>query len=136
MVPGSLFGLRLHPKEAFGSARARVNVTINGHTYRSTVAVYGGRFYLPVRKSNRDAAGVAVGDVVSVVVALDTAPRVVDVPGPLARALAKNARARTAWDKLSFSHQREYAEHIAGAKRPETAAARVEKAVARMLGNG
>jgi hypothetical protein len=131
---GSLFiELPFDPKEAFGMTRAKVKVTVNGHTYRSTVAVYGGRFYLPVRKSNRDAAGVSVGEVVSVQVALDTEPRTVDVPRPLAHALAKNRRAKAAWNKLSYSHQREYADHITGAKRPETVAARVRKAVERIL---
>ena len=55
---GSLFfEVPFDPKVVFGATRARVKVTLNAHVYRSTVAVYGGRFYIPVRKSNRDAAG-------------------------------------------------------------------------------
>jgi hypothetical protein len=127
---GSLFfELPFDPREAFGAARAKVKVTVNGHSYRSTVAVYDGRSYIPVRKSNRDAARVAVGDVVNVLLELDTEPRVVDVPAPLAKALGKNKRAKAAWEKLSYSHQKEHADWIAGAKRAETVEARVKKAI-------
>ena len=135
--PGALFfELPFDPREAFGAARARVKVTLNGHTYRSTVAVYDGRSYIPVRKSNRDAAGVAVGDVVSVILELDTEPRVVEVPAALAKALEKNRRARAAWEKLSYSHQKEHADWIAGAKRAETVEARVKKAIAMIVAKG
>jgi hypothetical protein len=134
---GSLFfELPFDPKVAFGATRAKVKVTLNEHTYRSTVSVYGGRFYIPVSKPNRDAAGVAVGDVVNVVLELDTAPRVVEVPAALAKALAKNRGAKAAWEKLSYSHQKEHADAIAGAKRPETVEARVKKAVERLVGKG
>jgi hypothetical protein len=132
---GSLFfEVPFDPKVAFGATRARVKVTLNGHVYRSTVAVYGGRFYIPVRKSNRDAAGVAVGEVVSVSLELDTEPRVVEVPAPLAKALGKSSRAKAAWAKLSYSHQKEYADWIASAKRAETVEGRVQKTVVRILG--
>ncbi len=134
---GSLFfEVPFDPREAFGAARAKVKVTVNGHTYRSTVAVYGGRSYVPVRKSNRDAAGVAVGDVVNVTMELDTEPRVVEVPVALAKALAKDKRAKAAWGKLSYSHQKEHADWIAGAKRAETVEARVKKAIGMMVGKG
>jgi hypothetical protein len=129
--PGSLFfEIPFDVKAAFGSARPKLVVTVNRHTYRSTVAIYGGRSFVPVRKSNRDAAGVAVGDVVQVALALDTEPRVVDPPPALAKALRTNARARAAWETLSYSHKKEHADAIAGAKKPETAAARVKKAIA------
>jgi hypothetical protein len=134
---GSLFfELPFDPKVAFGATRARLKVTLRGHSYRSTVAVYAGRFYIPVRKSNRDAAGVEVGDVVDVLVELDSEPRVVEVPAALAKALAKNRRAKAAWGKLSYSHQKEHADAIAGAKRAETVEARVKKAIAMLLSKG
>lgn len=133
---GSLFfEVPFDPKVAFGATRARVKVTLNGHVYRSTVAVYGGRFYIPVRKSNRDAAGVAVGEVVSVSLELDTEPRVVEVPAPLAKALGKNKRAKAAWEKLSYSHQK-HADWIAGAKRAETVETRVKKAIGMIVAKG
>jgi Domain of unknown function (DUF1905) len=55
-------------KAEFGRARAPVNVTINGFTWPSTVAAYGGRYYLPLRRGVRNAAGIAPGDRVSVTV--------------------------------------------------------------------
>jgi hypothetical protein len=131
---GSLFfELPFDPKVAFGATRAKLKVTVNGHAYRSTVAVYDARFYIPVRKSNRDAAGVAVGETVSVVLELDTEPRVVEVPPALAKALEKNRRAKAAWDAMSYSHQKEHADHIASAKRAATVEARVKKALEMML---
>jgi hypothetical protein len=134
---GSLFfELPFDPKVAFGATRAKVKVTLSGHTYRSTVAVYAGRFYVPVSKPNRDAAGVAVGDMVNVVLELDTEARVVEVPAALKKALEKNRRAKAAWEKLSYSHQKEHADAIAGAKRPETVEARVKKAVGMLVGKG
>jgi uncharacterized protein YdeI (YjbR/CyaY-like superfamily) len=63
-----------------------------------------------------------------------SAKRDVQVPAELEAALAKNAKARAVWEKLSFSHQREHAEAIAEAKKPETRARRVEKAVEMLLG--
>jgi hypothetical protein len=66
---------------ALGSSkRPRFLVTINGHIYRSAVAVLGGKFMLGVSADNRASAGVAAGDVVDVEMELDTAPREVVVP--------------------------------------------------------
>ena len=74
------------------SKRPAVRVTINGHTYRSTIAVMGGNFMLGVSAEHREAAGVAAGDTVSVEVELDTAPRSVTVPDDFATALRQRAR--------------------------------------------
>ena len=128
--PGSLFiEIPFDVKAVFGTARPKVVVTVNDHSYRSTVSVYGGRSYLPVRKSNRDAAKVAVGDEVNVRLELDEEPRVVEVPTELAAALRKNTALRAAWAKLSHSHQREHADAITSAKKEETRARRVAKAI-------
>jgi regulator of protease activity HflC (stomatin/prohibitin superfamily) len=116
-------------REVFGRARPPVNVTVNGHTHPSTVAVYGGRYYVPARQSVRDAAAVTPGSLVDVTVALDTSVRSVTPPPDLAAALAKNRRARDGWDACSFTHKKEHADAITGAKRPETRARRVEAAV-------
>src|SRR5262245_33948587 len=80
-------GFQVPPQvvDALGSGkRPAVTVTVGPHTYRSTVAPMGGAFYLPLSAENRTAAGVAAGDEIDVTVALDTAPRVVDVPPDLA----------------------------------------------------
>ncbi len=122
-------------RAAFGSARAKVKVTINGVVLRTTVAVYGGRSYVGFRKEIREAAGIELGDKVPVKVEADLTAREVDVPASLSRALKQNAAAKAAFDSLSFTHRKEYAQWIGVAKRPETTARRVEKAI-RMLAAG
>lgn len=110
--------------------RPPVTVTVNGvHSYRSTVAVMGGRYLIPLSAENRTAAGVAAGDEVEVSLVLDTAPRSVDVPEDLAAALAGDAVAKAAFEKLSYSHQRQHVLAVEGAKKPETRARRVAKAL-------
>ena len=69
-----------------------VRVTINGYTYRSTVATVGGRFMVGVSNEVRTNAGVAAGEEVDVEMELDTAPREVVVPPELAQELARRPR--------------------------------------------
>lgn len=123
-------------KQTFGRARPPVIVTLSGHSYRSTVFVYGGRYYVPVNKEHREAAGVNVGDTLHVILELDTAPRTVEAPPDLAAALAENAEAKAAWERLSPSHRREHVEYILEAKKPETRQRRVEKSIELLLGAG
>ncbi|HEV8251883.1 MAG TPA: YdeI/OmpD-associated family protein [Candidatus Limnocylindria bacterium] len=111
------------------SKRPPVRVTINGHTYRSTVAVLGGRFMLGVSNEVRANAGVAAGDEVEVAMELDTAPREVAVPPELARELAGNATARKAFDALSYSKQRLLVDPVANAKTAETRDRNIAKAL-------
>jgi uncharacterized protein DUF1905 len=83
--------------EALGSGkRPAVKVTINGYTYRSTVAVMGGLYMVGVNAKNRTSAGVAGGDEVDVEIELDTAPREVTVPDDFAAALDAKPEARVA----------------------------------------
>lgn len=106
--------------------RPPVRVTLNGdYTYRSTVSVYGGRYLLPIRREIREACGLAPGMPVEVTLALDEEPRQVEVPGDLAAAFAGEPEIRAIFDRLSFTHQREYVEWITGAKREETRTRRV-----------
>jgi hypothetical protein len=107
-------------KAAWGRARMPVVVAIKTHRYRSTVAVYDGRYYIPVRRENRVAAGVDGGDKVQVTLTPDLAPRTVETPPDLARALAKDKHARSRWAKLSYTHQKEHVLAIVRAKRPDT----------------
>lgn len=117
------------PKAAFGKVRAPVRVTLNGYTYRSTIASMGGTVCVPLRRSNREAAGLEGGETIDVTIALDTAKRVVKPPRALVTALKAAAPAWERWRELSVTHQREYAEAIAEAKKPETRARRIENAV-------
>ena len=109
--------------------KPRVHVTIGGHTYRSTVAVMGGRFLLPVAAEHRAAAGVAGGDEVEVELTPDTEPREVNVPDDLAAALDA-AGARPAFDALNNSTRRGHITNVEGAKAAETRQRRIDKIVA------
>ncbi len=125
-------GIRV-PAEVVGSLgsskRPPVRVTINGHTYRSTVAVMGGEFMLGASAEIRKAAGVAAGDEVDVDMELDTEPREVTVPADFAEALDADADARRAFDGLSDSHRRRHVMAIDDARTPETRQRRIDKAV-------
>ncbi|HEX6799179.1 MAG TPA: YdeI/OmpD-associated family protein [Ktedonobacterales bacterium] len=109
--------------------RPSVRVTINGYTYRSTVAPMGGAFMLPVSAEVREGASVAAGDEVDVDVELDAEPREVSVPPDLAQALAGDADARRFFDGLSYSNQRRIVLSIDDAKTAETRQRRIAKAV-------
>ena len=111
------------------SKRPAVHVTINGYTYRSTVAPRGGVFMLPVSAEVRARAGVAAGDEVDVGIALDTEPRAVVMPPDFADALDREADARRSFDGLSYSNQRQFVLSIEGARTAETRQRRIAKAV-------
>jgi hypothetical protein len=117
------------PKAVFGKVRAPVKVTINGYTYRSTICSMGGVVAIPLRRSNREAAGLEGGETVNVKLESDTEKREIKPPPDLAKALKAAPPAWDRWQELSFSHQREYVEAIQGAKKPETRERRVEGAV-------
>jgi hypothetical protein len=116
-------------RAVFGRARPPVVVELGGHSYRSTIAVMNGVTFVPLRRSNREAAGVTQGDVVEVTLTLDTAPRTVELPEALADALDA-AGVRDGWARLSYSAQREQVEAVSGAKRAETREKRIAAAVA------
>jgi hypothetical protein len=108
--------------------RVPVIVTINKFTWRTTIAPYGGDFFIPLREEVRTAIGADAAKQVAVIMQHDTAPRVVDLPPDLARALTK-AGVRKTFDALSFSHQKEYVQWVTQAKRPETRQRRIEATV-------
>jgi hypothetical protein len=116
-------------KERFGRVRAPVQGLVNGTPFQTTVAVYGGRQLIGFRKELRDAAGIAIGDTVTVELELDDAPRTVELPPELESALAGSPTARDTFDTLSYTHRREYAAWVAEAKREETRTRRAAKAV-------
>ncbi len=121
--------------EALGdSKRPAVKVKIKSYTYRSTVSRMGGRFMLPLSAEHRTAAGVEAGDQIDVDLELDTEPRVVAVPDDFGQALDAEPAARKAFDKLPFTHQKEWVRSIEDAKKPETRVRRIEKAVTTLRG--
>jgi hypothetical protein len=117
------------PKPVFGKVRAPVKVALNGHVYRSTIASMGVGPCIPLRRSNREAAGLEGGETLSVTLELDTEPREIEAPPDLVKALKATPPAWDRWRQLSYSHQREHVEAIQGAKKPETRARRIAGAV-------
>ena len=125
-------GIEVPPEvvDALGAGkRPPVQVSLNGHAYRSTIAPMGGRYLLPVSAAVRSAAGVSAGDRLDVEVELDSQPRTVAAPDDLAAELDRDPALRVAWEKLAFTHQREHVEAIESAKKPETRRRRLAKAL-------
>ena len=112
-----------------GGRRPKVTVTVNGKTYRSSIASMGGRFLVGVSAENRALTGVNGGDVVDVTIELDTAPREVEVPVDFAAALEVVPAAQAMFTRLAYSHQRAHVDAINGAKQAETRRRRIDKAI-------
>jgi uncharacterized protein DUF1905/bacteriocin resistance YdeI/OmpD-like protein len=131
---GHVVELPFDARAAFGRVRAPVRVTVNGHTFRTTTMRYGGVDYVGLNREVREAARVSAGDVIEVAVEPDDAPRVVEAPRELVDALAGSAQAQAAFDRLSFTHRKEYARWIAEAKRrtPSVAAPRRQSRCSRV----
>jgi hypothetical protein len=110
--------------------RVKVVATVNGYKYRTSVAPAMGRILMPFSSGHRAASGISGGDEIDVELVLDDAPREVEIPADLAAALEGMPQARAFFDGLSFTNQRLYTLWIEDAKKAETRAARVEKAVA------
>jgi hypothetical protein len=118
--------------EALGHGKKpKVTVTINGKfSYPNTVAVMGGQYMIGISKERRKLAGVAGGEMIEVTLELDTAPRVMEVPPDLQKALDRDKAAKAYFATLSYSNQRRHIDNINGAKSDETRARRIEKSVA------
>jgi hypothetical protein len=120
--------------EVFGTrARVPVRGTVNGFPFRTSLFPMGGRFIMVVNRETRAGAGVKGGDTINVSLERDTEPRIMEPPADLARALKSDKDAASAWDKLSYTHKKEFARAIETAKKPETRRRRIEKAVAELV---
>ncbi|MGD8195941.1 YdeI/OmpD-associated family protein [Herbiconiux sp. P18] len=113
--------------------RIPVVVTLGGHSYRSSIVFYTGRFLIALSAENRAASGVGAGDTVEVEVELDEAPREVEIPEALAAALATESDAASAFAALSYSNKRRIVLSITDAKTDATRDRRVAKAVDELL---
>lgn len=116
-------------EELAGGGHPKVAVTINGFTFRTSIAKMGGRYLLGVSAERRKEANVEAGQVLDVEIALDTAPRQVEVPDDLAAAFTANPQAKQFWDTLSYSNQSWHVHNVTSAKKAETRAARIEKSI-------
>ncbi len=112
-----------------GGKRPAVRATINGYTYRSSIAPMGGIFLLGVSDEVRKHAGVAAGDALDVEVELDTEPREVTVPPDFAAALDASPEAKRFFEGISYSNKRRFVLSVEDAKTPETRQRRIEKAI-------
>lgn len=117
--------------DTFGSkGQVKVKGTINGYAFQSTALPHGdGTHYLVVGKGIRDQVGAAHGDKVLVTIELDTAERHVDIPEDLEREFASHPAVRAVFEKLPYSHQKEYVNWVLSAKQEATRQRRVEKAL-------
>jgi Bacteriocin-protection, YdeI or OmpD-Associated/Domain of unknown function (DUF1905) len=112
-----------------GAKRFPVVATVNGYTWRTTVVRMGGEFLLGLSKEVRRGAGAEAGDEVDVALELDTAPREVEVPEALAAALAADPEAKASFDRMAFTHRKEYARWITDAKQEQTRQRRLGQAL-------
>ena len=121
-------------EKVFGSkARVAVKGTINGVPFRSSLMPQGyGIHFLVVNKALQKGASAGHGNTVHVVIETDNVPRSVQVPQDLQEALDRNAIARASFEKMPYSHKKEYVEWIESAKREETRTGRIERALAMM----
>ena len=111
------------------SRKPAVTVTLNGFTYRSTIAARGGRYLIPVSADVRRQSGVSAGDEIDVEVELDTAPREITVPADLAERLDAEPEVRAFFESLSYSLKSVHTLSIEQAKTAETRARRIDKAM-------
>ncbi len=127
----TFLSIPLEISAGFGSkGQVRIKGTINGFPFRSTALPMGdGTHYLVVGKDIRDHIAAAQGDTVKVLLELDTEERRVEVPEELQQALNSQRLAASAFEKMNYSHQKEWINWIMSAKQAATRLRRVEKAV-------
>jgi hypothetical protein len=109
--------------------RPAVRVTINGYTYRSTIAPMAGSYWIPVSAEVRERAGVSANDQVEVGVELDTEPREIEVPSDFAAAIEADVDAKKFFDGLSYSKKRWHVLSVESAKTDETRQRRIAKSI-------
>ena len=112
-----------------GAKRFPVVATVNGYTWRTSVARMRGEFLVGLNKEVRTGAGVQAGDTVSLELKLDSEPRTVEVPPALAEALDADPEAKATFEGLAFTHRKEFARWIEEAQREETRARRITQAL-------
>ncbi len=123
-------------EKAFGSKRPKFKAMIEGVPYRGTLVRMGTECHIfPVLKEIRERAGKTFGDKIKITVEADTEPRVVEIPKDLLKEFKKNKEAKAFFDKLTYTHQKEYVMWIEEAKREETRQNRIAKII-EMLNKG
>ena len=127
---GAFVEIPFDVEEVFGSKRPKVKAMIEGVPYRGILTRMGGDHHLLIiLKEIRAQIGRTFGDEVKITVEPDTEPRVIEIPEDLMKELKKDKEAKAFFDKLSYTHQREYVMWINEAKREETRQSRVVKTI-------
>ena len=135
-IDGAYFIVPFNVQQVYGTkAHVKVRGIIDGYPYRGLIANMGEGHMMVVKKEIREAIGKTAGDTVKVVMEIDTEPRIVDVPEDLQQALESNPQVKERFDRLSYTHRKEYVEWIEGAKKSETRANRIQKTI-EMVANG
>ncbi len=117
-------------EEAFGSKRPKVKAMIEGIPYRSTLMRMGTECHsLGILKEIREQSGKTFGDEVTVTIEPDTEPRVIEIPKDLMKELKRDKEAKIFFDKLSYTHQKEYVRWVEEAKKEETRQNRIVKTI-------
>jgi hypothetical protein len=114
----------------FGSKKPKVKATIEGVPYRGTLVRMGTECHLLlILKSIREQVGKTFGDEVRVTVEPDTEPRIIEIPAELKKLFRTEKEAKADFEKLAYTHQREYVTWINEAKRDETRQNRIVKTI-------
>lgn len=115
-----------------GGSHPKVTITLNGFTYRSSVAKMGDSFWIPCSKARRAEGKLEVDVPYEIEIELDTAPREVEVPEELAAHFAAHPAVKAVWDAMSYSNQLRLVTPALNAKKPETRARNIEKIIAQL----
>ena len=115
-------------------AQVKVRGTIDGHPFRGSIAPYSGKYYMVVKKEIREALAKTGGDTIHVIMERDVEEPIVAIPDDFREALDKNKSIKVTFDKLPYSHRKEWVEWIDGAKKAQTRATRIAKAIEKIAG--
>jgi hypothetical protein len=127
---GAFVEVPLDVEKEFGSKRPKVKAMIGGVPYRGILTRMGTDCHiLGIRKEIREQIGKTFGDEVTITVEPDIEPRVIEVPAELKKAFKTQKEAKAHFEKLSYTHQREYVTWINEAKREETRQNRIAKTI-------
>jgi len=127
---GAFVEIPFDVEAAFGAKKPKVKAMIEGVAYRGILTRMGTEHHLLiVLKEIREQIGKSFGDQVKVTVEADTEPRVIEIPNDLLKELKKDKEAKTFFDKLSYTHRREYVTWINEAKKAETRQSRIVKTI-------
>jgi ABC-type lipoprotein release transport system permease subunit len=123
-------------KEFGKKGQVQVKASVNGKVFYNSLLPHGnGKHYIVLGEHIRDQAGVKVGDTIIMTIEADERARIVEPPVDLEMALAKNKVALEYFTKLANSYKKRYVEWITSARKEETRAERIVKAVEK-LANG